>query len=89
MWIIERKPDKVGGLTYEVVQQALDLDSRISIYPLNRRVIERSISLTAVNEMHDRQIVATTAVVIDDGGDASLVTCDINITNAGYVPITW
>jgi hypothetical protein len=30
---------------------------RLSIYPLDTDVIEKSINLTSINEMHDRQII--------------------------------
>lgn len=88
-WIIEHKPARVGGLTADLVKKAIDKDPRITIYPLDRTVIERSISLTKINEMHDRLITATAAVIIDSGDDASLITFDNNITAADYVPIVW
>ena len=42
-----------------------------------------------INEMHDRQIVATAIVLADGDENVSLLTCDRNITAAGVIPIVW
>ena len=42
---------------------AVETDARVSIYPVDKTVIKQSVSLTAIGEMHDRQIVATTLVL--------------------------
>ncbi len=57
------------------------------IYPLDKDVIETTMSLSAINEMHDRQITATALVLASKGDEVQLLTCDSNITASGLVPI--
>jgi len=64
-------------------------DPRITITPVNRSVVERSNSLVSINEMHDRQIVATVLLIKDAGTDASLLSIDQNIVDSGLVPMVW
>ena len=45
--------------------------------------------MSAIPEMHDRQIAATALRVIDRGGTAVLLTKDANITGSGLVPVMW
>lgn len=86
-WIAEN--GKVPPLTAQRIRIALDADPRFVIYPLDRIVIERSQSLTAINEMHDRQIMATALVLADLGETVILLTRDANMTVSGLVPILW
>jgi PIN domain nuclease of toxin-antitoxin system len=85
-WIIERGrvavslPDLLGEL---------DADSRISVQPLDRAIIERSAGLSAIAEMHDRQTVATALVLQDQVGDVAVITRDGNITDSGLVRAVW
>lgn len=65
------------------VLTAVDNDPRITIIPLDRNVIERSNSLTAIGEMHDRQIVATALMMQDQGETVDLLTKDGNIEAVG------
>ena len=67
----------------------LDDDPRIVVSPLDRSVIEKSTTLDAINEMHDREVVATTLILAEDGETVCLITCDLNITASGLVPIVW
>jgi PIN domain nuclease of toxin-antitoxin system len=85
-WIVER--GRVA-LTVSDVLTAIDNDPRITILPLDRSVIERSNGLTAIGEMHDRQIVATALVLQDQGETVDLLTKDGNITASGLVAIVW
>ncbi len=52
-------------------------------------MIERTISLSKIAEMHDRQIVATVLVLESQGETVALLTCDQNITASGLVTIVW
>jgi hypothetical protein len=45
--------------------------------------------MTAIPEMHDRQIAATALRVIDRGGAAVLLTKDAQITASKLVPVMW
>ena len=62
-------------------------DKRLSIYPLDSDVIEKSINLTSINEMHDRQIVSTALVVEEQGNQVALLSFDQNICAANLVRI--
>jgi PIN domain nuclease of toxin-antitoxin system len=85
-WIVER--GRVA-LTVSDVLTAIDNDPRITILPLDRSVIERSNGLTAIDEMHDRQIVATALVVPDQGATVDLLTKDADITASGLISVVW
>jgi PIN domain nuclease of toxin-antitoxin system len=85
-WIVEHKPIT---LTAADVMTSLDIDPRMNFLPLTREVIECSSSLTTIVEMHDRQIVSTTLLLIEAGERVALVTRDINITASGLVPVVW
>ena len=63
-WIVER--GKVP-LNVSDVLAALDADARITVYPMDRAIIEICNGLTAVGEMHDRQIVATALAIAAQG----------------------
>ena len=86
-WIVERGRTPIPSPS--VILSALDADPRFHVSPLDRAVIERSNRLTSIGEMHDRQIVATTLLLIEGGETASLITTDGNITASGLVPVVW
>ena len=67
----------------------VDADSRIILVPLDRAILDVSLTLTTVTEMHDRLIVATTLYLAVSGESVALLTCDGNITASGLVPILW
>ena len=67
----------------------VDADPRITIVPLDRAILDISLSLASVGEMHDRLIVATTLWLAGSGESVALLTCDGNITASGLVPIIW
>jgi hypothetical protein len=48
-----------------------------------------SFTLTSLIEMHDRLIVATALYLARAGESVALLTCDVNITASGLVPIIW
>jgi PIN domain nuclease of toxin-antitoxin system len=85
-WIVQR--GKVD-LSVSQVLSAIDNDSRITILPLDRLVIERSNGLMAIGEMHDRQIVASALILQDRGQSVDLLTKDENITESGLIPTVW
>jgi PIN domain nuclease of toxin-antitoxin system len=67
----------------------VEADPRVMIYPLDKNIIELTISLSDIGEMHDRQIAATALVLASKGEVVQLLTCDRNITASGLVPIVW
>jgi PIN domain nuclease of toxin-antitoxin system len=86
-WMIQRGKSSIPSVS--AFFAAIDADARFRIVPLDRATIERSNSLTTITEMHDRQIVATTLLLIDEGETVSLITHDGVITTSGLVPIIW
>jgi PIN domain nuclease of toxin-antitoxin system len=86
-WIVERGKTTIPSV--EALLNAIAGDLRISVYPLDQAVVECSTVLSAVNEMHDRQIVATVLVLQSQSEEAVLLTCDQNITASKLVPIVW
>lgn len=87
VWIVERGRTSIPNP--QDVISAVEADPRIVIYPLDKDVIAVTTSLSAVNEMHDRQIVATAIVLASKGDTVQLLTCDQNITASGLVAIIW
>lgn len=85
-WIVQR-----GRVSLSIVSvlAAIDNDPRIIVAPLDRAVIERSNGLTAIEEMHDRQIVATALLLHDQGEAVDVLTRDGNITASGLVTVIW
>ena len=86
-WIVEH--GRVPQLTVADIRAVLDNDPRWTIFPLDREVIDASQSLTAINEMHDRQIVATAVVLARRGSIVALLTHDGDITQSRVVPVIW
>jgi PIN domain nuclease of toxin-antitoxin system len=85
-WAAERGRCKipVAALLSDV-----DADPRMIVLPLDREILDLSLTLTSIREMHDQQIVATALVRARLGGSVALLTCDTNITASGLVPIVW
>jgi PIN domain nuclease of toxin-antitoxin system len=87
VWIVSRGKTSISSV--DDLLKVVKEDKRVFVYPLDLNVIERSIELTSINEMHDRQIVATALVVESQGNQVALLTCDQNICAANLVPIVW
>jgi PIN domain nuclease of toxin-antitoxin system len=86
-WIVDRGRTTIPSAMD--VMRTIDSDSRIQIVALDREVVRRSIGLTSVGEIHDRQIVATALELIARGEKVVLLTTDANISSSGLVPIVW
>lgn len=87
VWIVERGRTSIPS--GKDVIAAVESDYRVLIYPLDKEIIEMTMSLSSINEMHDRQIAATALVLASKGDMVQLLTCDQNITASGLVPIVW
>lgn len=87
VWIVERGKTSIPSVT--ALLSAVSADSRVMVYPLDRAVIDQSINLATIDEMHDRQIVSTAFVLQNQDETVSVLTCDQNITASGLVPIVW
>jgi PIN domain nuclease of toxin-antitoxin system len=86
-FIIERGKTSIPSVID--LHTAVNGDPRIVVYPLDRAIIEITNTLLSINEMHDRQIVATAIILKNQGEEVSVLTCDRNITESGVVSITW
>jgi PIN domain nuclease of toxin-antitoxin system len=87
IWIVDRARTSIPSVTD--LFDAVNSDPRIVIYPIDKAVIEQSISLSAITEMHDRLIVATALVLGNRGAKIGLLTCDRNITASGLITLIW
>lgn len=86
-WMVEH-----GKSTIPTVQDllaAVDADARVQIVPLNRAILDKSLGLTVIDEMHDRQIVATALVMKDQGATVAVLTRDPVIRASGLAPVVW
>jgi hypothetical protein len=61
----------------------------VTVAPLERPILDKTLTLTGINEMHDRQITATASVLIDQGESVALITRDENIRETDLVPVIW
>ncbi|PZO41493.1 MAG: twitching motility protein PilT [Pseudanabaena frigida] len=87
VWIVSRGKTSISSV--EALLKVVKQDKRVSIYPLDSDVIEKSINFTSINEMHDRQIVSTALMVEGQGNRVALLSCDQNICTANLVRIVW
>jgi PIN domain nuclease of toxin-antitoxin system len=67
----------------------VEADPRVVIYPFDRDVIEMTMKLSAIDEMHNRQILATALILENKGEVVQLLTCDENIIESALVPTVW
>ncbi|BAU12485.1 PilT protein domain protein [Leptolyngbya sp. NIES-3755] len=86
-WIVDRGKTSIPSA--RDVLTAIGRDPRFVIYPLTALVVEKSLGLVEINEMHDRQIVATALVLQDQGESVSLLTLDQNMTASGLINVIW
>jgi PIN domain nuclease of toxin-antitoxin system len=84
-WIVERGKTSIPSVN--ALFNAINNDPRIAVYPLDRNIINQTLSLLSINEMHDRQIVATAMILQNQGETVALLTCDRNITASGIISI--
>ncbi len=87
MFIVEK-----GRCSLTNVHDLLDdvqADGRISVFPLTAGVLEESLSLTAVPEIHDRLIVATGVYLQRLGDTVEILTKDNEIIIASLLSVRW
>jgi len=56
---------------------------------LDRAILDRSLTLPAINEMHDRLIAAAALHLAGASSSMPLLTCDPDITASGLVTVVW
>ena len=86
-WIVERRKTSIPSVN--ALFNAINRDRRIVVYPLDRTIINQTLSLLSIHEMHDRQIVATAMILQNQGETVVLLTCDGNITASGVISVIW
>ncbi|UNU26320.1 type II toxin-antitoxin system VapC family toxin [Microcoleus vaginatus] len=86
-WIVERGKTSIPSVN--ALFNAINSDSRIAVYPLDRTIINQTLSLLSIHEMHDRQLVATAMILQNQGETVALLTCDGNITASGVISVIW
>jgi PIN domain nuclease of toxin-antitoxin system len=64
-------------------------DARIEICPLSYDVLQQSLAVTAMPEMHDRLIVATALHLQSSGHQIGLLTRDPDMVTSALVRIVW
>ena len=64
-------------------------DARIEIVPLTEEILNESISLTAIPEIHDRLIVATGVYLRSQGENIKILTKDNEIVLSSILDVTW
>jgi PIN domain nuclease of toxin-antitoxin system len=87
VWIVSRGKTSIPSV--DALLKVVKNDKRVFIHQLDFDVIEKSVELASINEMHDRQIVSTALVVESQGNQVALLTCDQNIFAAKLVTIIW
>lgn len=87
IWIVGK--GKTSIPTAQALLDEVNQDARVVVYPLDKAIIEVTLSLPTILEMHDRQIVATAKYLESQGEMVSLLTCDQNITSSNLVTIVW
>lgn len=86
-WMIEHGKSSIS--TIADLLASVDADPRVVVVPLDRVVLNRTLTLTAIEEMHDRQIVATALLLRDQGETVAMLTKDTNIRNSALVSTIW
>jgi PIN domain nuclease of toxin-antitoxin system len=86
-WITERGRCAVPSVADLLAD--VDADPRLVVVPLDRAILNLSLTLASIHEMHDRQIVVTALHLSGIGRTVPLLTCDSNITASGLVPVVW
>lgn len=86
-WIVEAGRTAIPSVNELLA--AVDADSRVSVVPLDRAVLDETLPLSVITEMHDRQIVATVLLLQLRGATVALLTKDGNIKSSNLVPVVW
>jgi len=86
-WMIEHGKSSIPAV--QDLLAALDADPRVVVMPLDRTVLDKTLGMTAITEMHDRQIVATALCLADQGETVAVLSKDRNLQTSGLVPIIW
>jgi PIN domain nuclease of toxin-antitoxin system len=87
MWIVEKGKTSIPFVA--ALLTAVRADPRLEIVALSVAIVVKTSELTAINEMHDRQIVATALHVRETAGATTVVSWDQDITASILVDVVW
>lgn len=87
VFIVEKGRTSIPGVS-DLLNDVLN-DPRIEIYPLTFEILQESLTLTAIAEMHDRLIVATGIYLQNSGETVEIITKDNEIILASLLPVVW
>jgi PIN domain nuclease of toxin-antitoxin system len=87
VFIVEKGRTSIPGVS-DLLNDVLN-DPRIEIYPLNVEILQESLTLAAIPEMHDRLIVATGIYLQSLGETVKIITKDNEIILASLLPVVW
>jgi len=85
--IVDKGRTKIPSVS--ILLDRVQGDPRVEIYPLTFEVLQQSLAVRVVPEMHDRLIVATALHLQSLGDQVALLTKDPDITASALVPIIW
>ncbi len=86
-WMIEHGKTTIPSAA--ALFASLAADVRVTVAPLDVQIVQRTVTMDRIDEMHDRQIVATTQREREAVGEAILITRDSTIRDSGLVPTLW
>lgn len=86
-WVVEHGKSSIA--TQQDLLAAVDADPRFVITALDRSILNKSLIIRIIPEMHDRQITATALCLADQGESIAVLTRDPDIRASGLVPIIW
>lgn len=87
MFIVERGKTTIPDIS--TLLDRIDGDQRITLHPLDRQVMDKTLVLQEIPEMHDRQIAATALVLVDLGYTVHLLTKDEILVASDSVSTIW
>ena len=86
-WTVDRGRTSIPSVAALLAE--VDADPRIVLVPLDRAILDLSLTLTTIGEMHDRQIAATALYLAVAPARVPLLTCDRDIAASGLVQVIW
>lgn len=87
MFIVEKRKTDIVDVTS--LLSDIDNDPRIQLFALDRTVMDKTLTLQEIPEMHDRQIAATALVLADLEHTVHLLTKDNILVASDSVSTIW
>jgi PIN domain nuclease of toxin-antitoxin system len=84
-WVVEHGKSSIA--TQQDLLAAVDADPRLIIIPLDRSILNKSLNIGIIPEMHDRLITAL--CLAQQGETVAILTRGPDIRAAGLVSIIW